>query len=153
MSDVQLIRQFALDALSRREHSRFELTKKLLAKEFPQDLIEVELTRLVELGYLSDARFTEVFIRSRTNRGCGPLRIIQELRQRGIGAELLESVDARDPEWQRLANTLRCKRFGEALPHSQKEKAAQLRFLLYRGFSQSQCYQALKTSGYDDEDV
>ena len=153
MSDAKLIRQYAIDALSRREHSRFELTQKLLAKTFPQDLIEVELVRLVELGYLSDARFTEAFIRARTNRGYGPMRIVQELKQRGIDAELLASVDIHDSHWQMLANRLRCKRFGDVLPHSPQEKAKQLRFLLYRGFSQTQCYQALKASGCDEEDV
>jgi regulatory protein len=53
----------------RREHSRVELHRKLAHKGFPTDLIEDELTRLVEERFQDDDRFAESYIRYRAGSG------------------------------------------------------------------------------------
>ena len=74
----------ALELLARREHSRRELTRKLAARGFPDDVIAPALDELERSGALADARFTDSFVRSRIAKGQGPQRIRAELAQRGI---------------------------------------------------------------------
>ena len=59
---LKSIRQTALDLLARREHSEIELTRKLLAKDFPLTDIQPLLTQSLNEGLLSNARFIENYI-------------------------------------------------------------------------------------------
>lgn len=59
------IEKAALAALARREHSRAELERKLVKKEFPADGLRTVLSRLEEEGLLSNERFAEQWLRSR----------------------------------------------------------------------------------------
>ncbi|BBM02493.1 regulatory protein RecX [Microbulbifer sp. GL-2] len=130
----------ALELLARREHSRLELRRKLMGK-FPSANFEALFERLQELNYQSEQRFAEVFARSRVQRGQGPVRIRQELQQRGITAELaawaLGQVEA---DWFVLAQEQLQRKYrnpiSEALPRDQliKERAKRQRYLAYRGF-------------------
>ena len=128
-----------MDLLARREHSRLELVRKLQAKGLPPSDIERVLDELSTEGLLSDERFTEAFIRSRCQRGSGPIRIALELQQRGISEELIRRhLDEQDSQWQSAAIQVREKRFGRRPPGDFKERARQMRFLQYRGFTMAQ---------------
>ena len=72
-SEKKIIRKKAMDYLSRREHSRYELYKKISAHNFDRDLINQELDLLIEDGLLSDERFVEAFIYFRKKKGKGPV--------------------------------------------------------------------------------
>jgi regulatory protein len=138
----------ALDSLGRREHSKRELATKLSAKfDLPVHApgIQMCLDKLAADGYQSDERFAEVFVRSRRARGYGPLFIEQELRQRGITAELIVTVVNRsDAEWLSLAGDQKRKKFGVGSVTAINEKAKVIRFLRYRGFLQPQVEAALQ---------
>lgn len=122
--------------LARREHSRSELERKLGARGFSSDLIAAALDQLESQGLLDDSRFTEVYVRQRVERGYGPLRIQQELRQRGIADDVArEQLASTGVDWQAQALALRRKRFGDAQPQDYNERARQARFLQQRGFS------------------
>ena len=83
--------------LARREHSGAELRVKLAAKGFPADIINDALSDLYRSGWLSDERFVEAFLRVRSERGYGPVRIRAELKERGIDDELIAMhLDPRD---------------------------------------------------------
>lgn len=139
--------------LARREHSRVELQQKLKAHVQEGDDLEAELDELEKRNWLSDARAATQLVDAKRNR-FGSQRIAQELRQRGIGddliAEALPDLKASDLEtardvWQR--------KFGKA-PQEAKEKARQLRFLQSRGFSTDVILKVLKSAGTslpDDE--
>ncbi len=146
MSELQpRIRDSALNFLAIREHSQLELRQKLLRKDFPLELINQVLVQLHAENLQSDARFTESFIRSRANKGQGCLRIRYELQQLGIAAAVVnEYLDENDELWQQLAQQVRKKKFGTALPRDPKQKAKQIRFLQYRGFSATQIQRALR---------
>ncbi|SEA49757.1 regulatory protein RecX [Microbulbifer marinus] len=130
----------ALELLTRREHSRLELRRKL-ADKFPNADFDALFERLRELNYQSDQRFAEVFARSRVQRGQGPLRVRRELQQRGIDNQLiaaaLEQVEA---DWFALAAEQLQRKFrspvSAALPRERqlKERARRSRYLAYRGF-------------------
>ncbi len=98
------IRNTALDILARREHTRLELSRKLKAKEFSDNEIEELLEVLIQEGLQSDERYTESYVNMRRNRGYGPLKIKQELKQRGISSELADSfVEFDDDIWLQTA--------------------------------------------------
>lgn len=138
------IRLAAMNLLARREHSQQELHDKLLNKGFDADAVQSVLSTLSREGLLSDERFTEAFINSRLQRGSGPMKIVMELQQRGIGHELISCyLDERDTKWTQRAVEVRVKRFGPSLPRDFKERARQMRFLQYRGFTMSQIQKAI----------
>ena len=137
--------------MSRREHSRFELETKLRARGFADDGIAETLDALLAEGLQDDFRYAESYVRSRANRGYGPRRIAQELKQRGV-ADAVSKTAVRDAQidWFELAANTQQKKFRKG-PESFKERAQQSRFLEYRGFDAEQIRHALETST-DDED-
>src|SRR3989338_5517231 len=74
----------AMDLLARREHGRVELTRKLRQRGAPVELIDPALDRLADEGLLCEARYLESFVGYRARSGSGPLRIREELLQRGL---------------------------------------------------------------------
>ena len=101
MTDLQEAEQAAIRLLAPREHSRLELRRKLLKRDHAPDVIEEVLQRLEEHGLLSEERFVEQYIAMRKRKGYGPVRIRQELRERGINDIMIhEWVDERDDEWR-----------------------------------------------------
>ena len=129
------VRRAAMDLLARREHGRVELARKLLRRGAAAELVETALERLAEEGLLSEARYLESFIRSRAAAGYGPLRIREELGQRGIlRGEVEQALADSGIDWNDGLRELWQRRFG-VLPGDQRERARQMRFLLYRGFT------------------
>ncbi|WP_339462075.1 recombination regulator RecX [Pseudomonas sp. EA_105y_Pfl2_R69] len=129
------VRRAAMDLLARREHGRVELTRKLRSRGAADELIEAALDRLAEEGLLSEARYLEAFVGYRARAGYGPLRIREELTQRGLARSDIEQA-LRDSgiDWrEQLEDTWRRKFAGE-LPADARERARQGRFLSYRGY-------------------
>ncbi|HBS80986.1 MAG: recombination regulator RecX [Pseudomonas sp.] len=128
------VRRAAMDLLARREHGRMELSRKLRSRGAPPDLIEPALEKLADEGLLSEARYLESFVRMRANAGYGPLRIREELTQRGLLREEIEQA-LRDSgfDWNEQLREVWLRKFGE-LPGDQRERARQGRFLSYRGY-------------------
>lgn len=146
---ITSLRRSAMDFLARREHSRVELVDKLLRK-YPEQhaLLGPVLDQLELDGLLSDERFTEAYIRYRRNRGFGPLLIRQELRSKGVNANLLEAhLALDDARWQEslLALVQRKSRGGPALSTDAKARQKLFRFCLSRGFSAEQIARALRS--------
>src|SRR5690554_702253 len=106
------VRLAAMNLLARREHARDELRTKLL-KRFGSEgervkTVDQALARLEEQGLQSDERFTEAFVTARERQGKGPLRIAQELRQKGVSDSLVSLyLDEGDERWWDLANEVR----------------------------------------------
>ena len=137
-------RKKAMDFLARREHGFVELVKKLVTRGFLNDVATEAVARLTEEGLQSDQRFVENFIQSRIGQGKGPLKIGQELGQRGLPAGLVDqALDGLDADWSDLACQVRLKKFGAHTPDDFKEKARQMRFLQQRGFDSEQIRFAL----------
>ena len=129
------IRRTAMDLLARREHSYAEMLRKLRQRGAATELAEIELDRLQEQGLLSDERFCEAYVYSRSQRGYGPVRLREELRQRGVAERLIDEVLQDNAwDWGALAQTAFAKRFPEGQATDLKERAKQQRFMQYRGF-------------------
>lgn len=131
------IRRAAMNHLARREHSRLELVRKL-QQRFGDlaALIEAELDRLESENLQSDARLAEAFIRARSNRGQGPIKIRMELRGKGVKDDLISiAFEQSAIDWFQLADSVARKKFGDSGPSDLKERARLSRFLQQRGFS------------------
>ncbi len=112
------------------------------------ELVDELVSTLTDEGLQSDERFIEDFIHQRISRGQGPLKIRQELRQRGIDAELIRKfLEQLSVDWLAQAERVRVKKFGAEVPGDYQRKAKQSRFLYGRGFDSEQINQLLKTSG------
>jgi len=141
------IHQRALGLLARREHSARELITKLMMRDYDEATVQSVVTALAQEGLQSDGRFTESYIHSRIEKGCGPVRIKQELRERGINDDLIKlHLDMHAPEWEQRALQAREKRFGKNISQNFKDKAKQMRFLQQRGYSGEQIRKIFGTS-------
>lgn len=129
------IRRAAMNLLARREHGHVELMRKLRQRGADESMIEVELQRLTDEGLLSEERYLESYVRSRANTGRGPLRIREELAQRGLSRSLIEQALAEaEVDWQAQLEALWQRRFLGQITDL-KDKGKQARFLLQRGYS------------------
>ena len=127
----------AIGLLSRREHSEKELRAKLLRKDSAQaETIAQVIQDLKRRDYLSDQRFTDMFVQSRMERGDGPLKIRHELESRGIAESTInQHLNQSDQAWEDILLKVWSKKFGKVVPSDYKEWARQARFLQNRGFT------------------
>ena len=125
----------AIRLVARREHTRLELTKKLIVRGFERGDVDTLLNYFEEKGWLDERRYIDIFLRAKRCR-YGSLKLIRELEVRGISRDLIEEVrpgiqsgelDAAQGVWQ--------KRFG-VQPKNSTELAKQIRFMQSRGFEQ-----------------
>lgn len=141
------LRNTALNMLARREFARAELARRLSRKYGDEAPVEPVLVWLEEMNFLNDTRYADILVRSHIERGHGLLRIRQTLQQNGIAPALAEQALAEaDCDWFALAAETRQRRFGSGAPADLKDKARQLRFLQYRGFTGEQCFAALDSA-------
>lgn len=137
MTDSGRIYGAAIRMLSQREHSEAELLKKLSRKFAGADKEQLQkmTAELKADGLLSDERFAESLIRSRTGRGYGPYYIRRELSEKGIDSGLAEQLLAQaEIDWVALARGVVSRRH----PNAQADESAwgkAIRFLQRRGFS------------------
>ena len=149
-SDPKEARKKAMDYLARREYGQEELVNKLRNAGFDSDIAATEVDRLTEENLQSDQRFAESFAQSRINQGKGPVRIRQELKERGLAAGTIDdALIEKDQDWFELAREVRVRKFGQDLPAEFSEKARQMKFLQYRGFESEQIQVAVNSHGDD----
>jgi len=137
------LRGRALQALARRELSRAELQVKLMPHVTEADDVGMLLDDLEKRGWLSDARALEQTVRIRSAR-FGTQRIAHELRQKGIGDELISAAIPQLKEGELEAARAVWNRKFATPPQDQKEKAKQVRFLQSRGFSMDVIFKVMR---------
>ena len=149
-SDPKAARQKAMDYLARREYGHEELVRKLSAAGFDVDIAAPAVDLLAGEGLQSDTRYAENFVQSRINQGKGPVRIREELKQRGLdGTAIGQAIAESGQDWFELAREVRIRKFGNAMPAEFPEKARQMRFLQFRGFESEQVQVAVSARGDD----
>lgn len=151
LDNLVAVRRTAMDLLARREHGRVELTRKLRQRGAPDELIDTALDRLTEEGLLSESRYLESVVSYRARSGYGPLRIREELGQRGLQRPDIElALRESGIDWQaQLTDTWR-RKFSGHLPIDARERAKQGRFLAYRGYSMEMINRLFSGRGMDD---
>lgn len=126
--------QRALGLLTRREHSRKELTRKLVSRGVDAAEVEAAVDKLTGAGWQDDRRFAESLVRSRASAGYGPLHIRAELGTHDLPADVRQSaLDEFDGDWSELARDPVRRRFGRIDDDRVRERKA-ADWLLRRGF-------------------
>jgi len=147
---AQTLRVAALRLLTRRDHSRAELEKKLAEQAESAEQLEQVLDRLQTERLLSDHRYATQRATSRGSR-YGNARIKQELRQQGVSdSDIAAALPEAGDEAERCRSVW-AKKFGET-PKTAEERAKQMRFLQYRGFSGDAIQKVFRRSSYGAEE-
>ncbi len=86
--------------------SRHQLAQVLAQRAVPESAAEAALDRFTELGYIDDAVFARSWVESRQrSRGLAESALRRELRDKGIDAEIIDSVllECVDADSERVA--------------------------------------------------
>ena len=86
----------ALRLLAGRAYTEHQMRQRLARAKISDIAIERVIAWLLERGYIDDQRFAEAWVEDRAERkGAGPLRLNQELTQRGIPRAMArQAIDA-----------------------------------------------------------
>lgn len=129
--------------LARREYSVFELTQKLVEREFDLPSIEKQLSLFIQKNLQSDSRYAQSVVRIGYMNGKGPRYIEQKLKQQKIDEDLYQTYMFSDEfDWFAKAHEVRMKKYGDAEGIDFKVKQKQMRFLQSRGFDLEQIKEA-----------
>ena len=91
--EVKRARNSAYRYLTIRPRSRAEVEQKLRDRGFPPEVVSSVIDHLLRLGYLNDEQFARQWAAGRVrSRGFGRRRIEQELRQKGIGRDIIRDT-------------------------------------------------------------
>ena len=133
--DPKTLQPYALRLLARREHSRLELKRKLLRKQFPADLIASTLEELAAQGWQDDLRFAQSYTNAGIAQGDGPLKLQAKLQQCGVSEAIIAAVLPTDTAfWQeQIERKWRRKCPFSTTDFARRTKA--IRFLQSRGFT------------------
>ena len=126
----------ALDLVSRREHSQYELIQKL-NKRFPETMpiIEEVVKKLAINNILNDERFAEMYLNSRARKGFGPKKIEMELNFKKVDSSFIAIAIEEYESWTENAQNELLKKFKGIKPTDYNSKMKQKQFLFNRGFS------------------
>ena len=131
----------ALRILTPRDHSKYELVRKLKQRGFSREDIDDAIASCERFDYINDERTAQVYIRQLKRKGYGKKRIQLELNKKGLEGTRIqgildESVSGADEREgaERIIkkNIKRFEREKDAL----KRRDKIYRFLHSRGFSQ-----------------
>lgn len=148
----------AVAALARRMRTVAELKRFLRARvqegELGDALIELVIRRLKDHKYLNDTEYASSFSSlRRDNEKFGRMRVVTELKQRGVHGDIIEQAVGNAfegvNEEQQARDFLRKKRLQK--PSNQKEAAKIFRTLARAGFRTRTAVAILKKWDVDDE--
>lgn len=151
---------YAVKALGRHMRTEAELRRlmrqRVASGEHGEQVIVAVIARLKEQRYLDDQSYAETYARLRqANEKFGQRRVRQDLRQKGVAANLVEqTVDASygGTNEEALARQhLERKRI--AKPANEKETARVMRRLVAAGFSTGTIYKILRQWDVPDESL
>ncbi len=144
------LRQRALRLLARRDHARAELKKKLAPHAESEAVLDALLDDLAGRRLLSDARYAEMRVASRSAR-YGNARLAQELKQQGVAGEVADEALATAGDELARAQAIWQRKFG-TLPADAAGRAKQTRYLMHRGFASGVIRRVLRGEGNEQEE-
>lgn len=123
----------AIDLLSYRDHSAFELKRKLLRTNGEEDA-DAAVERMKELGMVDDKQFAARYADELSNaRLYGGMKVKQELIKKGLSREDVDAAMSTLPDQRELIRTLIEGKFSQYNTAESRDKL--IRKLLSRGFA------------------
>lgn len=132
----------ALRILTRRDHSKHELTQKLKMRGYAGKVIDEVITECERFEYINDERTVRVFIRQLHRKGYGRKKIRFELNLKGFRGKHIQTVlsksisDADEHQCAERIFQKHVRRFDRE-KDMLKRKDKIYRFLYGRGFSKT----------------
>jgi regulatory protein len=156
----QQLYEYAVGALARRMRTVAELKRLMRARveepesEFAETLVELVIRRLKDQGYLNDSEYAAAYTSMRRdNQKLGRLRVVTELKTRGVHGSVIEkAVEAAYEgvsDEKQAREYLRKKRWEK--PRDQKQAARIFRQLARAGFGTRTIFSILKQWDVDPE--
>ncbi|MGH7488808.1 MAG: regulatory protein RecX [bacterium] len=151
--------EYAVTALARHSLTVAELRKRLERRAARPEDVEEVLRRLIEVGYLDDARLAESYAQFRRDyEGLGRLRVLRDLQRRGVERETAkksvgEAFGEAD-ELELVRAQLRRRlgaRLSDAPITDRKQLASLFRALLRAGFSSARIVEGLQEISTDTD--
>jgi regulatory protein len=145
----------ALRILTPRDHSKYELVKKLKQRGFSSVDIDDTISACERFDYINDIRTAQVYIRQLKRKGYGKKRIQLELNKKGLKGTRIQSIldqsvseadERKDAARILKKNIKRFKREKDRL----KRRDKIYRFLHARGFARGVIAENIKR--YDQTD-
>jgi regulatory protein len=134
--------------LKYRVRSEHEMSARLKLKKFPDEVIEAVLRGLSESGLIDDREFARAWTKDRLARGFGFMRIILELRQKGIDKDTIDETVSLARKESSLTEIIkqvaesRARRYKDQ--DAYKARAKLFNFLYSRGFTRDEIARALE---------
>ncbi len=146
------LKEYALNTLTVRAMSCFELRQKLEQKG-ADPLQAGEITgRLKELGYLDDALYAANLVRHCAAKGYGPYKIKDELFRRGVPREYWDEALEQQEDPSEAIDALIAKKLKQIENPDRKDLKRVSDALARRGYSWSDISAALRRWGADVEE-
>ena len=142
----------ALKIIQIRINSKFEIKQKLLRK-FPNeegDILKV-IDEMERVQLLSDRRFTEEFVHHLIQKPIGRMKIMIEIRKKGLDEDLVDQV-LENEQWSERNSLKIALEEKERTLHeddARKRKMKLINFLRSRGFKDSVIYNCLNCDSCD----
>ena len=135
---VNKAKERALRLLEYRKRSTSEVVQRLRKAGFAEDVIDEVVARLVDIGLLNDADFSQSWVSYRlAAKGMGKSRIMWELRLKGVSSdvaeEALSTVDA-DTEYQSAIDAARRRWDKDRDPDLRAKRQRLVAYLKRHGF-------------------
>jgi regulatory protein len=127
----------ALDILSRRDHTEYEIRTKLKQKKYTATQINDTIDKLFVNKLLNDSAFTERYITTTIrHKEVGPRWLHQKLKQRGVRENIISEANANLLNENKQLKLIKQAIIKWQKLHSQHatDRTRLTRFLLSRGF-------------------
>ena len=139
----------ALQYLSYRDRSKWELSQYLSKKEHSPPVIQKTLDYLTELNYVDDQRFALQWGQYKINKNkIGKNRLYMELLGKGVKKETIEGIlntlYQRNPEMELAVQCARKKWITLKSFEEKKKKRLLVQYLQRKGFPSNIIYQSVK---------
>ena len=132
-SAVALLREKALEWISRRQYSAKELSQKMIQKGASPENSEAVISWLTEHHYIDEQLYASAIVHHYSNKGYGPGRIRAELSRRGIPRDYWEDALQECPDPAGDLDSILAKKLSDPSDRKQVQKAAA--FLYRHGYS------------------
>jgi len=133
-------KEYLLRLLSRRIYSRYEVSRKLNDKGYPENIIAQLILWLENNNYINDERFAKMWAQFRLqNKPIGRYKLNQELRLKGIKQDIIQKVI--DETYNKIdeltlaRNLIKEKIVSSEIKNIRIDPKKIYNFLLRRGFS------------------
>jgi regulatory protein len=147
-------RRIALRLLAPAPLTCEQLRRKLCSRGVLPDTVSAVVDELIDRRLLDDAEYAHRWAERRRDRGYGRLRILAELRERGIAATVAETALAAEPPEVEIATAAAAA--ARQQPHladmeRDRARAKLARHLHNRGFGADTIHRVLATAELGDE--